>query len=288
MGQWNTCLGSTISVDVVLSQVSVRASFLLDSQRLASYLARVDRSKLTLCYFVPLDAVTEMLDSETKLCETEPSHTRVISWSSTGKAFRIYDTAEFANVVLPKYFRTKKFSSFQRNLNLVSHTHTGLPILLPGKRERTLLEERFSYPPFHPSPTQYGFTKIRRGPDVDMYAHPSFVRDTPETLLQLRKITNGSRTKRPTQEVSMKYSSRAVSPLSNQAHQLEHHHRHPHSPVITNIPKIIVPKVGQWGSSTAYTSTISTTSPDLAPKAADRGKLDLLALALEQQQAAAH
>lgn len=120
-----------------------------------------------------------------------------------------------------------------------------------------------------------------------MYAHPSFVRDTPETLLQLRKITNGSRNKRPTQEVSMKYSSRAVSPLSNPAHHLEHHYS-PHSPV-TNIPKIIVPKVGQWGSSTAYTSTVSTTSPVLAPaKAADRGKLDLLALALEQQQAAAH
>ena len=121
-----------------------------------------------------------------------------------------------------------------------------------------------------------------------MYAHPSFVRDTPETLLQLRKITNGSRTKRPTQEVSMKYNSRAVSPLSNPAHHLEHHHHHPSSPVITNIPKIIVPKVGQWGNSTAYTSTVSTTSPDLAPKIADRGKLDLLALALEQQQAAAH
>ena len=142
------------------SQVSVRVSFLLDSQRLACYhLARVGRTNLTLCYFVPLDAVTEMLDSETKLCETEPSHTRVISWSSTGKAFRIYDTTEFANVVLPKYFRTKKFSSFQRNLNLVSHTHTlpSLPILLFGKRERTLLEERFSNPPFHPSPTTVWF-----------------------------------------------------------------------------------------------------------------------------------
>ena len=131
---------------------------------------------------------------------------------------------------------------------------------------------------------QYGFTKIRRGPDVDMYAHPSFVRDTPETLLQLRKITNGARSKRPTQEVSMKYSSRTVSPLS-------HHHLEPHAPhsPVTNIPKIIVPKVGQWGSSTAYTSTVvSATSPVLAPAKpmADRGKLDLLAMALEQQAAA--
>ena len=116
-----------------------------------------------------------------------------------------------------------------------------------------------------------------------MYAHPSFVRDTPETLLQLRKITNGAR-KRPTEEVTMKYSSRTVSPLSTPHHVVVEHE--PHSP-ITTIPKIIVPKVGQWGhSSTAYTSTVSTTSPILAPApTADRGKLDLLALALEQQAA---
>ena len=69
------------------------------------------------CFF---SVLTEMLDSETKLSEANPSHPRVIGWSSSGKAFRIYDTNEFANVVLPKYFRTKKFSSFQRNLNLVS------------------------------------------------------------------------------------------------------------------------------------------------------------------------
>lgn len=131
---------------------------------------------------------------------------------------------------------------------------------------------------------QYGFTKIRRGPDVDMYAHPSFVRDTPETLLQLRKITNGSRKRSPTEQIAFttKYSSRTVSPLSHQ-HVAEHT---PNSPVITNISKIIVPKVGHWGHSTAYTSaTVSTTSPVLAPTA-DRGKLDLLAMALEQQAAA--
>jgi hypothetical protein len=62
----------------------------------------------------------EMLDSETKLIENFPSHPRVIAWSDSGKAFRIFNSREFADAVLPKYFRTKKFSSFQRNLNLVS------------------------------------------------------------------------------------------------------------------------------------------------------------------------
>jgi hypothetical protein len=63
----------------------------------------------------------EMLDGETKLLAASADHPKVISWSESGKAFRIYDVTEFAASVLPKYFRTKKFSSFQRNLNLVSH-----------------------------------------------------------------------------------------------------------------------------------------------------------------------
>ena len=126
---------------------------------------------------------------------------------------------------------------------------------------------------------QYGFTKIRRGPDVDMYAHPSFVRDTPATLLELRKIANGGR-KRPTEEVSVKFSSRTVSPLST----LHHLEQEPASPV-TGIPKIIVPTVGQWGNSTAYTSIVPHTTILSPARSADRGKLDLLAMALEQEAA---
>ena len=42
----------------------------------------------------------------------------LISWSPTGRAFHISDSKLFAEQVLPSYFRTSKFSSFQRNLNL--------------------------------------------------------------------------------------------------------------------------------------------------------------------------
>lgn len=42
----------------------------------------------------------------------------LISWSPTGRAFFIADSKLFAERVLPSYFRTSKFSSFQRNLNL--------------------------------------------------------------------------------------------------------------------------------------------------------------------------
>ena len=42
---------------------------------------------------------------------------------------------------------------------------------------------------------QYGFTKVRRGPDTDMYAHQSFIRGKPELLLNLRKCSSASRRK---------------------------------------------------------------------------------------------
>ena len=67
----------------------------------------------------------EMLQSEAKLALASPDSNAFISWSESGFAFRILDVDGFTSSVLPKYFRTKKFSSFQRNLNLVS-THTVL------------------------------------------------------------------------------------------------------------------------------------------------------------------
>ena len=60
-----------------------------------------------------------MLESEAKLEANKPDDVFVLSWSESGKAFRITDVDEFSATVLPRYFRTKKFSSFQRNLNLV-------------------------------------------------------------------------------------------------------------------------------------------------------------------------
>jgi hypothetical protein len=62
----------------------------------------------------------EMLEIETKLIATDANHLKIIKWSDSGKAFRILDIALFSSHILPKYFRTSKFSSFQRNLNLVS------------------------------------------------------------------------------------------------------------------------------------------------------------------------
>mmetsp|Transcript_20448 Transcript_20448/g.26821 ORF Transcript_20448/g.26821 Transcript_20448/m.26821 type:complete len:246 (+) Transcript_20448:19-756(+) len=125
----------------------------------------------------------EMLESESKLASTLPDHSQVISWSASGKAFGILDVNQFTSRVLSKYFRTSKFSSFQRNLNL------------------------------------YGFSKVRRGPDADMYAHPSFLRGRPEMLMQLRKcntvaVRRGVSNKSTSESLSGKSSSTARAPAA--------------------------------------------------------------------------
>eukprot|EP00529_Nitzschia_sp_RCC80_P031082 CAMPEP_0113453288 /NCGR_PEP_ID=MMETSP0014_2-20120614/7281_1 /TAXON_ID=2857 /ORGANISM="Nitzschia sp." /LENGTH=358 /DNA_ID=CAMNT_0000344679 /DNA_START=58 /DNA_END=1134 /DNA_ORIENTATION=- /assembly_acc=CAM_ASM_000159 len=101
----------------------------------------------------------EMLQGEEKLelASSSADYPVYIKWSKSGLAFKIIDVDAFTARVLPKYFRTKKFSSFQRNLNL------------------------------------YGFSKVRRGPDTDMYAHPSFIRGKPELLFNLRKCATATK-----------------------------------------------------------------------------------------------
>lgn len=59
----------------------------------------------------------EMLDMESNRLRSG-----CVAWSSCGRAFRIADVAVFSEEILPTYFKTSKFSSFQRNLNLVSCT----------------------------------------------------------------------------------------------------------------------------------------------------------------------
>ncbi len=58
----------------------------------------------------------EMLDMESNRLKNGGC----VSWSSCGRAFHIVDVTAFSKEILPTYFKTSKFSSFQRNLNLVS------------------------------------------------------------------------------------------------------------------------------------------------------------------------
>jgi hypothetical protein len=153
----------------------------------------------------------EMLQSESKLLESSSDHEDIIAWSDSGKAFRILDVSAFSCYVLPKYFRTSKLSSFQRNLNLVS-------ISDPASPYHVIVTMCHSLTQFFVYHVQYGFAKVRRGPDMDMYAHPTFFRDQPETLSLLRKCT-AERKRSPSSSIfefsstkSVEAHSRAVSP----------------------------------------------------------------------------
>jgi hypothetical protein len=62
------------------------------------------------------------------LLEINPltAYTDVISWCSDGTSFVIKQPREFTDSLLPRYFRTNKFSSFQRQLNAYGFVRSNL------------------------------------------------------------------------------------------------------------------------------------------------------------------
>ena len=65
----------------------------------------------------------------------------IVSWLPQGHAFKVHDKVKFVNQIIPRYFHSTKFKSFQRSLNL------------------------------------WGFESIRSGPDKGATFHRLFVRD---------------------------------------------------------------------------------------------------------------
>lgn len=57
----------------------------------------------------------------------DPSLDPVISWSSTGMSFVVWDPVDFARLVLPRNFKHNNFSSFVRQLN----TYVGITVTQP-------------------------------------------------------------------------------------------------------------------------------------------------------------
>lgn len=221
-----------------------------------------------------------MLEAETQLSQSTSES--LISWSPSGKAFRIEDVTLFSTLILPKYFRTNKFSSFQRNLNL------------------------------------YGFSKVRRGPDTDMYAHPSFLRGQPDLLSELKKCKSAADRKRQAKSLNhemttsaasltmrnimqasvsahnaaLPHDTRAVSPscsseeetgqrlrnpqlpyYAQQNHQLQYQYTPPH---LYNNSGINQPRMPQSSINLQNNSKSLQNSSPTQPS----GKLDLLALAI--------
>ena len=131
----------------------------------------------------------------------------------------------------------------------------------------------------HFSLNQYGFAKVRRGPDTDMYAHPSFIRSRPEMLSQLRKSTTASRRRlsKSSSEDSDSSSStesptfRPVSPSPS---------REPDSPPYFQ-RVAAVPAPNHRFNQTWLTFNKQPLAP--IQRREGTGRLDLLALAIERE-----
>ncbi len=82
----------------------------------------------------------------------------MISWNPEGTEFTIKDANEFAETVLPRYFKHKNFTSFVRQLNM------------------------------------YGFHKSRDSSAENCFSHQMFQRDEPHLLrgIKRKKVTGGA------------------------------------------------------------------------------------------------
>ena len=82
----------------------------------------------------------------------------IVSWLADGTAFKVHNKDKFVAIIMPQYFYSNKFKSFQRNLNL------------------------------------WGFESIRQGPNKGACYNHCFVRDQPYLCHQMtrQKITKFS------------------------------------------------------------------------------------------------
>lgn len=79
------------------------------------------------------------------------SRTHIVSWMPSGRSFRVHNREAFARDILPGYFRSRNFRSFQRNLSV------------------------------------YRFVRIRSGPEAGAYCHEDFVRNDRERCRNMQR-----------------------------------------------------------------------------------------------------
>lgn len=75
-----------------------------------------------------------------------------ISWLPCGKAFKVHDKERFVQEIMPSFFGTQSFKTFQRNLNL------------------------------------WGFTRVSKGPQKDVCSHPLFLKGFPAVCQSMKRI----------------------------------------------------------------------------------------------------
>uniref|UniRef100_A0A7S1BES7 HSF-type DNA-binding domain-containing protein n=1 Tax=Corethron hystrix TaxID=216773 RepID=A0A7S1BES7_9STRA len=90
----------------------------------------------------------------TMLKETscDPALFQIVSWKSHGRAFRVYNTQKFVDIILKDYFKQSKWTSFQRQLNT------------------------------------YGFKRMTQGVDSGSYYHECFLRGVPSLCSNIDRI----------------------------------------------------------------------------------------------------
>lgn len=103
--------------------------------------------------FTPFPALVHRMLSEPTVDPT------IVSWQPHGRAFRVHDPTRFVSDVLPRFFKQRKYASFQRQLSL------------------------------------YGFLRLTRRdtPDFGAYYHEYFLRGLPQLASQhvVRSKVNG-------------------------------------------------------------------------------------------------
>ncbi|KAL3934746.1 MAG: hypothetical protein SGBAC_009604 [Bacillariaceae sp.] len=87
----------------------------------------------------------------------------IISWLPDGDAFKVHNKVEFGNIIMPKYFNSNKYKSFQRNLNL------------------------------------WGFQTLTKNPNKGAIFHPDFLRGKPDRCKLMKRV----RVKKKTPKMSL-------------------------------------------------------------------------------------
>jgi len=89
----------------------------------------------------------QQLASNPRECQDMP-----ISWLPCGKAFKVHNKERFVKEIMPSFFGTQSFKTFQRNLNL------------------------------------WGFTRVSKGPQKDVCSHPLFLKGFPAVCQSMKRI----------------------------------------------------------------------------------------------------